>query len=53
MPQKARVIRDSVIMIVKVENLVAGDIVLLKAGDKVPADLRIFEAEKLYVRIKF
>ncbi|CAF0971223.1 unnamed protein product [Brachionus calyciflorus] len=48
-PQKARVIRDGVIMIVKVENIVVGDIVLLKAGDKVPADLRILEAEKLYV----
>lgn len=36
-------------MIVKVENIVVGDIVLLNAGDKIPADLRIFESEKLYV----
>jgi magnesium-transporting ATPase (P-type) len=36
-------------MIVRVENIVVGDIVLLNAGDKIPADLRIFEAEKLYV----
>lgn len=34
---------------VKVENIVVGDIVLLKAGDKVPADMRIIEANKLQV----
>jgi sodium/potassium-transporting ATPase subunit alpha len=32
-----------------VDQIVVGDIVLLKAGDKVPADLRIIEADKLYV----
>lgn len=36
-PQKASIIRDNVIKIVKVENLVVGDIVLIKAGDKIPA----------------
>jgi sodium/potassium-transporting ATPase subunit alpha len=40
-PNKATVVRDNVIMVVKVENIVIGDIVQLRAGDKVPADIRI------------
>lgn len=51
MPQKARIVRDGVIQVVQVENIVVGDIVLIKAGDKVPADMRLFEADKLYVKI--
>jgi len=39
-PNKATVVRDNVIMVIKVENIVIGDIVQLKAGDKVPADIR-------------
>lgn len=49
MPQNARIVRDGVIQVVRVENIVVGDIVLIKAGDKVPADIRIFECNKLYV----
>lgn len=49
MPQNARIVRDGVIQVVKVEDIVVGDIVLIKAGDKVPADMRLFEADKLYV----
>ena len=48
-PQHARIVRDGVIQVVKVEDIVVGDIVLIKAGDKVPADMRLFEADKLYV----
>lgn len=51
-PQKAKIVRDGVIQVVQVENIVVGDIVLIKAGDKVPADMRLFEADKLYVITK-
>ena len=32
-----------------VENIVIGDIVMLKSGDRVPADMRIIESNKLHV----
>ena len=41
----AKVTRDGSLQIIKVHELVVGDIVSLKAGDKVPADIRIFECE--------
>lgn len=44
---KARVIRDSDIHEIPVEQLVPGDIVTLEGGDIVPADIRLFEASKL------
>ena len=34
---------------VNVEELVPGDIVLLEVGDRVPADLRLFEANRLII----
>ena len=43
----SRVIRDGVINVVKTEDLVVGDIVLLEAGDAVPADGRIIECAGL------
>ncbi len=43
----ARVIRDGNQKIIDAENLVLGDIFLLKAGDKVPADGRIIKAKNL------
>lgn len=44
---KAAVLRDGQRVSVAGETLVPGDIVLLEAGDKVPADLRILEAHGL------
>lgn len=41
---QARVIRDGKQLAIDGEKLVPGDIVLLEAGDKVPADLRLFSA---------
>jgi len=38
---KANVIRDGKRLTIDSENLVPGDIVLLEAGDKIPADLRL------------
>lgn len=40
----AKVIRDGLTSKVRVHELVVGDVVTLKAGDFVPADIRIFEA---------
>ena len=39
----SKVIRDGQLRIVKSENLVPGDIIVLEAGDAVPADARIIE----------
>lgn len=43
----SKVIRDGVIKTVKSEELVLGDVVVLEAGDSVPADCRIIEAHSL------
>jgi magnesium-transporting ATPase (P-type) len=46
---EAVVMRDGHRHTVTVEGLVPGDIVLLQAGDKVPADLRLFEVKDLRI----
>lgn len=46
----ARVRRDGKQMNVEAEQLVPGDIVILGAGDSVPADARLIEAAKLQVQ---
>ncbi|MCI7779432.1 MAG: HAD-IC family P-type ATPase, partial [Clostridiales bacterium] len=46
---QSRVMRDGVIRVVKSEELVPGDIVLLEAGDAVPADGRIIECASLQI----
>lgn len=38
---QARVVRDGQRQVINVEELVPGDIVILEAGDRVPADLRL------------
>lgn len=43
----AKVIRDSIIKTIPSELLVPGDIVLLEAGDFVPADVRLIESFQL------
>lgn len=43
MPDRCTVLRDGKPTEVNAEDLVLGDIVLLKAGDKVPADMRLLE----------
>jgi magnesium-transporting ATPase (P-type) len=47
---KASVLRDGVRHSVEGEALVPGDIVLLEAGDKVPADLRLLQVNGLQVQ---
>lgn len=42
-----RTLRDGRINIIKSEDLVVGDVILLEAGDAVPADCRLIEAASL------
>lgn len=44
-----RVLRDGKTVVIKSEDLVVGDIVLLEAGDAVPADCRIIESASLKI----
>jgi magnesium-transporting ATPase (P-type) len=44
---EARVLRDGVSMVLPSRELVVGDVVLLEAGDRVPADLRLFYVKNL------
>lgn len=48
-PPSCHVIRDNTINTTAAANLVKGDIVLIRSGDKVPADLLIFAATDLKV----
>ncbi|WP_026892212.1 cation-translocating P-type ATPase [Lacrimispora aerotolerans] len=45
----SKVIRHDRLLVVKSEELVPGDIILLEAGDSVPADARILESASLKV----
>ncbi|MBF8270517.1 MAG: carbonate dehydratase, partial [Gammaproteobacteria bacterium] len=46
---RATVLRDGSQQEIAAENLVPGDIVVLAAGDKVPADLRLFKTKNLHI----
>ncbi|HSK15476.1 MAG TPA: cation-transporting P-type ATPase [Gaiellaceae bacterium] len=48
-PRRATVLRDGLPHEIPAEELVVGDIVLLAAGDRIPADLRLLEAHALLV----
>lgn len=43
----SRVMRDGEVKVVKSEELVTGDVILLEAGDSVPADARLLECASL------
>ncbi len=45
----SKVLRDGKIVAVKSEDLVIGDVVILEAGDAVPADCRIFECASMKI----
>ena len=45
----SKVLRDGKVQIVRSEDLVVGDVILLEAGDAVPADARIIENASLKV----
>ncbi|XP_048418220.2 potassium-transporting ATPase alpha chain 2-like isoform X2 [Stegostoma tigrinum] len=44
-PQQALVIRDGEKQVITADKLVVGDIVLIKAGDQIPADLRLLSVQ--------
>jgi len=44
---EARTVRGGETRMIPAEQLVPGDIVLLESGDKIPADLRLFETKNL------
>ncbi|KAI0823899.1 aminophospholipid-transporting P-type ATPase [Trametes gibbosa] len=48
-PPSSRVVRDGALTTVPAADLVKGDIVLVRSGDKTPADLVIFSASDLKV----
>lgn len=47
--QKSRVLREGELIEVRSEELVVGDIVEIKAGDCIPADIRIISVKGLKV----
>lgn len=49
MKMKGRVIRSGGLREMPARNLVLGDIVVLRSGDKVPADIRIINEHNLYI----
>lgn len=44
---KCKVLRDGAVCIIESDGLVIGDIIMLEAGDSVPADARLLEAASL------
>jgi len=46
---RARVLRDGAEVEIEATQVVAGDVVILREGDRVPADARLFEANALKV----
>jgi sodium/potassium-transporting ATPase subunit alpha len=49
LPSICSVTREAVLIALPVQELVVGDVVLIKAGDKIPADMRLFHATELKV----
>jgi sodium/potassium-transporting ATPase subunit alpha len=48
-PAAAAIIRDGVTSLIPAEDIVVGDLIVLKSGDKIPADCRIIQAESMKV----
>ncbi len=49
LPRQTKVLRDGGVDIVAAEALVPGDVIVLEAGDYVPADCRLIEANRVRV----
>ena len=48
-PDKANVIRDGETQSILAKHVVVGDIIMVKGGDRIPADIRIIEASGMKV----
>ena len=48
-PSHARVMRSGIVHEIQTKNLVPGDVVLLEAGNSIPADVRFFETHQIKV----
>lgn len=46
---KTQVIREGTVQVIPIDELVVADIVILKAGDIIPADVRLLETENLTI----
>jgi sodium/potassium-transporting ATPase subunit alpha len=44
-PQEAKVVRDGKLIVVNAQTLVRGDLIQVKFGDRVPADIRVLEQD--------
>ena len=44
LPQQAEVVRDGLVLLLPIEQLVVGDVIVLEQGDNIPADCRLIEA---------
>lgn len=51
-PQQALVIRDAEKKVISAEQLVVGDVVEIKGGDQIPADIRLVFSQGCKVSIK-
>lgn len=51
-PPRSVVIRGGHFQTVPAENLVPGDLIRMKGGDKVPADIRLIQCNGLKVRFR-
>jgi len=49
MPSQCLVVRDAKTVSINAKELVLGDIVYLRSGDKIPADLMLFNSKELKV----
>lgn len=52
-PQFATVIREGEKLTLRAEDLVLGDVVEVKFGDRIPADIRVIEARNFKVTFEF
>ena len=48
-PQEATVKRNGEIVTINAVDCVLGDIVMVKSGDRIPADIRVIEAKSMKV----
>ena len=51
LPRRVKVYRDGKLLQILADELVLGDVLLVEAGDHVPADARLLEAEDLFVDV--